>query len=186
MIFILPTDTCFWLATPISNLESYKDIYNIKTRDLNKPLAILCSDFEYLKEKTKLTNKQIIYLEKHSNPFTVLINKKNILDKELLGYISNLPNSKIYEKIAFRVAHNFMHKKLIRLNWLLFLTSANKSDNPEVFSSIKVRKEFEKEIIDYDIKVMAHTDFCINSNQKSSDIFKFIWDNLEIKYLRKN
>ena len=186
MIFILPTDTCFWLASPISNLESYKDIYTIKTRDLNKPLAILCSDFEYLKENTRLTNEQILYLENHSNPFTVLIDKNNILDKELLEQISTLPNSEIYEKIAFRVAHNFMHKKLIRLNWLLFLTSANKSDNPELFSSIKVKKEFEKEIIEYEIKVMAHTDFCINSKQKSSDIFEFIWDNLKIKYLRKN
>ena len=78
-----------------------------------------------------------------------------------------------------------MHKKLIRLNWLLYLTSANKSDNPEIFSTIKVRKEFEKEIENHNIKVVAHTDFCINSRKKSSDIFKFIWDSVTIKFLRK-
>lgn len=184
-LFILPTDTCFWLASPINNVESYNNIYKIKSRDLSKPLAILCDNYEYLEKYTKLSIEQIAFLKKYKNPFTILIDKNKVLDKKLLNQISKLSNSKIYEKIAFRIAHNFMQKKLIRINWLLFLTSANKSNNPELFSSIKVRKEFEKEIIDYNIKVFAHPDFCINYKQNSSDILEFIWDNLEIKYLRK-
>jgi hypothetical protein len=79
-----------------------------------------------------------------------------------------------------------MHSKLIRLNWPLFLTSANKSWNPENFSSIKVKQEFKNEIEKFWIKVFAHNDFCINSHQAASDIFEFIWENTEIKYLRKN
>jgi len=63
-----------------------------------------------------LNLEQIGFLKKYKNPFTILINKNKILDKFLLEQIEKLPNSEIYEKIAFRVAHNFMHKKLIELN----------------------------------------------------------------------
>jgi hypothetical protein len=76
----------------------------------------MVSDFSYFSEQTKLTKNQIEFLQNYKNPFTILINKDKILDKNLLEIINNLPNSEIYEKIAFRVAHNFMHKKLIRLN----------------------------------------------------------------------
>jgi hypothetical protein len=78
-----------------------------------------------------------------------------------------------------------MHKKLIRLWWFLFLTSANKSWKDEIFSSIKVREEFKDDLEKFPIKILAHRDFCINSKQKSSDIFEFIWESVELKYLRK-
>ena len=184
-LYILPTNTCFWLACPIKEIESYKKIYEIKTRDFSKPLAILCDDFEYLEKNTKLTNNQINFLKNYENPFTIIIDKNKILDTDLLELIEKLPNSEIYEKIAFRVAHNFMHKKLIRLNWLLFLTSANKSNNQEIFSTIKVKKEFEKEIENLNIKVIAHWEFCINSQKKSSDIIEFEWETENINFLRK-
>jgi len=185
-LFILPTNTCFWIACPISEIGSYKKIYEIKTRDFSKPLAILCEKIDYLRQNTKLTEKQLDFLSNYKKPWTILIDKEKITDKNLLNQISKLPNSEIYEKIAFRVAHNFMHSKLIRLNWLLFLTSANKSNNPEILSSIKVKEEFKEEIENFWIKVFAHNDFCINSSQTASDIFEFIWDSNEIKYLRKN
>lgn len=185
-LFILPTDTCFWIAVPISEIDSYETIYKIKSRDLSKPLTLLCYNFEYLEKNSSLNLEQIGFLKKYKNPFTILINKNKILDKFLLEQIEKLPNSEIYEKIAFRVAHNFMHKKLIELNWLLFLTSANKAGNPELFTSIKIKKEFKTEIKNLDIKVLAHNDFSIKSRQKSSDIFEFIWDDLSLKYLRKN
>jgi tRNA A37 threonylcarbamoyladenosine synthetase subunit TsaC/SUA5/YrdC len=185
MIYILPTDTCFWIACPISEIESYKKIYEIKKRDKSKAIAIMIPDFEYFSEQTKLTEKQIEFLWNYKNPFTILLDKSKILDKNLLEIINNLPNSEIYEKIAFRVAHNFMHKKLIRLNWLLFLTSANISNNPEIFDTISIKKEFSKILEKENIKVIAHNDFYINSKQKYSDIFEFEGKSKEIKYFRK-
>lgn len=185
-IFIFPTNTCFWIACPISEIESYKKIYEIKSREKSKALAILVDDYKYLELNTKLNDNQINFLLNYENPFTILIDKEKILDKELLNQINKLSNSEIYEKIAFRIAHNFMQKKLNRLYWPLFLTSANKSNNPEIFDSKIVRNEFKSEIEKYSIKVFAHPDYCINSKQNSSDIFEFIWESLEIKYLRKN
>jgi hypothetical protein len=77
-----------------------------------------------------------------------------------------------------------MHKKLIRLNWLLFLTSANISDNPEIFDTISIKKEFWDILQKENVKVIAHNDFCINSKQKYSDIFEFEGESEEIKYFR--
>jgi tRNA U54 and U55 pseudouridine synthase Pus10 len=76
----------------------------------------MVSDFEYFSKSTKLTEKQINFLKNYKNPFTILIEKEKITDNNLLKNIEKLDNSEIYQKIAFRVAHNFMHKKLIRLN----------------------------------------------------------------------
>jgi L-threonylcarbamoyladenylate synthase len=185
-IFIIPTNTCFWIACPIKNIDNYKKIYEIKNRDYSKPLAILCDSFEYLEENTLLNKEQINFLKNYQKPWTILIDKEKITDKKLLNQIEKLPNTEIYQKIAFRVAHNFMQNKLIRLNWLLFLTSANKSWKPEIFSSLKIKEEFKNEIEKYSIKVFAHNDFCINSHQTSSDIFEFIENTDNIKYLRKN
>jgi tRNA A37 threonylcarbamoyladenosine synthetase subunit TsaC/SUA5/YrdC len=102
-----------------------------------------------------------------------LLDIKKIKDKELVSNIQKLPNLDIYKKVAFRVAHNFMHNSLIKQNGLLFLTSANKSDNPELFSSTKVKEEFKEELEKYNISIFAHPNYSIKSEQKSSDIFEF-------------
>jgi hypothetical protein len=76
----------------------------------------MVDDFSYFENFTKLSEKQIDFLKNYENPWTILIDKEKILDKNLLEIINSLPNSEIYQKIAFRVAHNFIQKKLIRLN----------------------------------------------------------------------
>ncbi len=185
-IFILPTNTCFGIACPINETNSYNSIYKIKGREFNKPFSILCMDIKYLEKNTLLNKDQINFIKNYPKPYTILIKKNKILDKNLLKIIENLPNSKIYERIAFRTSHNFMHKKLIEKNGLLFLTSANKSKETETFSTKDIIRIFKKEIEKYNVKVFAHKNFIINSIQKWSDIFEFIWDSLEAKFLRKN
>jgi hypothetical protein len=76
----------------------------------------LCDKIDYFKKNTLLTEKQIDFLANYKKPWTILIDKEKITDKNLLKQISKLPNSEIYKKIAFRISHNFMHSKLIRLN----------------------------------------------------------------------
>lgn len=179
-LFIIPTDTCFWIATPINDIEWYQKIYEIKNRDFSKPLAILIDSFECLEKNTYLNEKQIEFLKKYDKAFTVLCEtKSDIIDPKIL-------NKNQYKKVAFRLAHNFMHHKLIRLNWPLFLTSANRAWESELFWSHDVREIFKSEIKKYNIKVLAHPSFCIKSRQKSSDIIEFIWESLEINYIRKN
>ena len=173
------------MACPISRFNEYQKIYEIKKRDKSKAIAIMVFDFEYLEKNTQLTNNQISFLKNHKNPFTILINKSKILDKNLLDIINNLDNSEIYEKIAFRVAHNFIQRRLITEKWPLFLTSANVSNNPEIFSTKEINKYFWELINNREIRLFAHKDFIINSQKKYSDIFEFAVESEEVKYFRK-
>ncbi len=184
-VYILPTNTCFWIACPANDLESYKKIYEIKKRSLDKALAFLCPSFDYLKDNTYLTDSQINFLNQYKRPFTILIDIESIKDENLKNIVKNLPNYHIYRKLGFRVCHNFMQIRLVQKNWILFLTSANKSWKPEIFNTREIRREFKKEIDDYEISVFAHLDYEIKSSQKSSDVFQFIWNSLDFEFLRR-
>ena len=174
-LFIIPTNTCFWLACPIWDIESYKKIYELKNRPLDKPLAIMVDSFEWLEENTTLNKQQIEFLKNYKNPFTILCEtKKDLLDK-------NIPNKSIYQKIAFRVAHNFIQRKLIMKNWPLFLTSANKSWDNEITTTKWILEVFSRE--DW-TQIFAHREYEIPWDKTASDIFEFVWDSLEVKYLR--
>ncbi|MDD3645969.1 MAG: Sua5/YciO/YrdC/YwlC family protein [Candidatus Gracilibacteria bacterium] len=178
-LFILPTNTCFGIATPIGDIEGYKKIYEIKKRDFDKPLAIMVLDFEWLEKNTLLNHEQIEYLKKYKNPFTVITETKENLIPD------NIPNKQIYKKVALRIAHNFMHRSLINDFGPLFLTSANRSGECELFSTYDIKEIFKKEIEAYDIKVFAHPKYSIKSNICASDIFEFIGNTTEINYIRK-
>lgn len=179
-LFILATNTCFWLACPVSEEKSYKKIYSLKNRSLDKPLALIVSDFDWLSENTDLNKNQIDFLRDYKKPFTILAKTYN---KNLLENINSLDNSHLYKKIAFRVAHNFIQRRLIMDYGPLFLTSANKSWEKEIFTTKSILDTFSKS--DW-TQIFAHKDYEIKSSQKSSDIFEFVWESLDLKYLRKN
>lgn len=183
MLFILPTNTCFWIWCYINDLENYKNIYKIKNRAIDKPLAIFVKDFDYFEKNTNLSKKKIDFLKNYDKPFTVLIDKKDCKDDYLLKNIEKLPNAKKYNKIAFRVAHNPIHINLIENKWIFFLTSANKSWEKEIKKIEKVYQTFEKDLKNYNIKIFAHTEFIIETPYNYSHIFEF--KNNDINYLRK-
>ena len=185
MLYILPTNTCFWIACPIKEIESYKKIYEIKNRPLDKAIAIMVDSFEYFEKNTKLTKNQIDFLKNYKNPWTILIDKEKIFDKNLLKIINSLPNSEIYEKIAFRVAHTFMHRRLIQDKGLLFLTSANHTGKWEIFSTKDIKKSFWKLIKKEELRLFAHPEYCIKTEKKYSDIFEFESKSKKVIYFRK-
>lgn len=187
MIYILPTDTCFWIACPIHEFKSYEWIYKIKKRDLNKPLAILVPDFKWLEENTDLNEQQIEFLKNYEKPFTILTNSDhlnlwiNYIDEDNNEFI----NRDMYESFAFRIANNDIEKRLLKENWPMFLTSANLSNKPEMYSAKEVEQEFSYYIEREKIKFVWKNVWNLKS-KTTSDIFEFVWDSLDIEYLRKN
>ncbi len=184
MIYLIPTDTCFWIACSINETKSYEKIYKIKKRNYEKALAIMVYDFNWLKENTSLTKKQINFLKNYKKPFTVLTNSNSI--SLWLNYENEngiwFQNRNIYKKIALRVAHNDSQKKLIKKLWPIFLTSANNSWKKEIYDINKLKETFSYYL---DKKIVKILNWKIWRN-KTSNIFEFIWDNLDLKYLRKN
>ena len=45
-IIIFPTDTVYGIGCLYDNIESIKKIYEIKNRDYNKPMVILCANLK--------------------------------------------------------------------------------------------------------------------------------------------
>jgi len=187
MIYLLPTDTCFWISCPIHDLKAYNWIYKIKKRDLDKPLAILVPDFEWLEENTDLTIDQVNFLKEYDKPFTILTKSDslrlwiNYIDEDNNEFI----NRDIYEKFAFRVVNNDTEKRLVKENGPMFLTSANLSNKPEIYSAREVEKEFSYYLEKDKIKFVWKNIWNLPKNW-TSDVFEFKWYSLDLEHLRKN
>ena len=143
MIYILPTDTCFWMACSIDDTKSYHKIYEIKQRDFQKPLSIMVESFEWLRDYTTLHKEQIDFLKNYKRPFTILTYCPRIemilnLEQEDFEY----KNKNVYTYIAFRVANNEIEKKLISDIGPIFLTSANISWKKELYTLEEIKKDF--------------------------------------------
>ncbi len=183
-LYIIPTNTCYWLACPIWDSDAYSEIYNIKNRWFDKPMAILVPDFEWLFENTPLTEEQLNFLSEYKRPFTILTDCQRI--SMLLEYSDDemdYENKDQYKQIAFRVAHTDSQDEILEQEWPLFLTSANISGKPENYTMSDLKNTFWNKL-NKDIEIIDEVD--LDKNIAPSDIFSFIWDTLEINYLRKN
>jgi len=181
MIYILPTDTCFWIWCALDDNISYHKIYDIKKRDLSKPLAIMVSDFAWLEKYTTLNQDQISFLKNYNKPFSIITECNSIkmilnLEQEDFEY----KNKEIYEKFSFRVAHNNIQKKLIKEIWPIFLTSANISWEKEIYSIDEAKKQF------WQIKNIQFLweDILLDSSTPPSDIIEFKWESIEFEKIR--
>lgn len=177
MIYILPTDTCFWIACSIYDITSYHKIYKIKKRPLSKPLAIMIPDFLWLEKNTLLNKNQIKFLKNYNKPFTILTDSPVI--KMILNHF-NYKNKEVYKQIAFRVAHNDIQKKLINDIWPIFLTSANFSWQKEIYNINEAKKQFKN----FKEDIIFLWDNITLKENPPSDIFYFTWEWTQIKYIR--
>lgn len=187
MIYIFPTNTCYWIACWVDDIKNYEKIYKIKKRNLDKPLAVLVESFEWLEENTDLNEEQVDFLRNYEKPFTVLTDCPNL--KVWIKFVNDdnweeFQNRDMYEKIAFRVAHNSFQKRLLKENWPMFLTSANISDNPEIYNPKEIHEVFEYYIEKWIIKFVGENAGPLEKN-KPSEIFEFEWESLEQNFLRK-
>lgn len=183
-LYIIPTDTCYGLACPIWDSDAYAEIYNLKNRWYDKPLAILVPDFEWLYDNTPLTEEQLNFLSEYKRPFTILTDCSRI--SMLLEYSDDemgYENKEQYKQIAFRVAHSDAQEELLSEEWPLFLTSANLSGKPECYTLEDLKNTFWNKL-NKDIQIIDEVD--LDKTIAPSDIFSFVWESLEINYLRKN
>ena len=186
MIYIIPTDTCYGIACPLEDKRNYDKIYKIKKRSFDKPLAIMVEDFSWLRENTILSDEQVNFLEQYESPFTILTNS-NSVELFLQFWDTNeehFINKDVYEKVAIRVASNAIEAKLIKNVGPIWLTSANISGKWEIYNVPDIENDFayyiEKGIVE------IRGTYTLNPDIPSSDIFEFVWDSLELEYLRKN
>lgn len=99
-IFVFPTDTVYGIGTWWDDFCAIKKIYNIKIRDAGKPLAVLISDFNQVKDKIIDNNKADSLMDKYwPGPLTLIFSKKENFDYPFKTIGFRVPNSEIALKI---------------------------------------------------------------------------------------
>ncbi|MDD3144487.1 MAG: Sua5/YciO/YrdC/YwlC family protein [Candidatus Gracilibacteria bacterium] len=187
MIYILPTDTCFGIACGLDDIKSYERIYKIKKRSLDKPLAILVPDFNWLEKNTELTKEQVNFLKTYNKPFTILTESPHV--SVWINFVNDengeeFLNRGVYEKFAFRVANNKTQDRLLKENGPMFMTSANISNEPEIYTSREIKEKFAEALEKGHIKFVGENTGVIPKNPPS-EIFEFVGETLEQKFIRK-
>lgn len=169
MLKILPTDTCYGIAWNLEKSD-FEAIYRLKGRDASKKLAFLVRDFDELWKIAIITEEQIKILQNYPHPFSVLLPlNKNYNFPEFL----KMDN---YQLIFVRIWEKILQKNILeKLEFPLFLTSANKSGEKESTTFLEAKQIFP-EIDGFDGGICNHS---------PSNIFEF-WENNELKFLREN
>jgi L-threonylcarbamoyladenylate synthase len=131
-VIVFPTDTVYGIGCLYTDKESISRIYEIKGRDYDKPMVILCSSLEQvnklIKENQKIPNK----LKKHwPGKLTIIFFK----------------NENIYDIIT---SGNVISKELLKKHGPMVVTSLNYSNQPAITKFEDVL-EF-RNLVDYIVK----------------------------------
>jgi L-threonylcarbamoyladenylate synthase len=153
-VIVFPTDTVYGLAVDASSQKGIENLYKIKARDKNKPIAVFVKNLDQAREillfndlANKIAEKflpgalTIILKMKETNKFN--ISKDIANDKNFLGFRY--------------VKTNFIDNLFKNFDSVIAVTSANKSGFEASRNSEEVIKYFTDEIdlivanqIDYD------------------------------------
>lgn len=169
-ILAIPTDTCYGLACGFYDMSGYWKIHELKGRDPKKPFALVVERFEDIGKYVCVTLDQLDFLRNYPHPFTLLaepiIPLPDFLDRQRYVFLGL--------RVAERCLDEDIHKEL---SFPLFLTSANRSAEPECFTREEVLSVFDSQVT-----ILGERSGC----HLPSDIFFFVGDTLERGYRRRN
>ena len=132
-VISVPTDTVYGLCGKIDSKKAYEKLLEIKERPINKAFPIMCADEKQVR-KIGIVDKNVEKLISKfmPGPITLILEKNENVD----DYITNGKNT-----IAVRIATTKALAKIIRkVGTPLFMTSANKSGEPECKNIAEIEK----------------------------------------------
>ncbi|KAL3881994.1 hypothetical protein ACJMK2_028376 [Sinanodonta woodiana] len=130
-IIAVPTDTIYGIAGLAQNSEATKRIYDIKSRDLSKPIAISVADIEDVYKWGKIHVPKKLLCDLLPGPVTVVVERSDDLNPDLN------PDTSL---VGIRIPDSTFIRELARVcKGPLALTSANISGS---LSPLNI-KEFE-------------------------------------------
>lgn len=169
-IVIFPTDTVYGIGCDVFNEKAIERIFEIKNRNYNKPINVLCAEIKDIKKLViKLNQKEEEIIDKYMpGACTLIVNKKKEISDILTAGL---------DTVGVRIPDNSIAINLIKnCGFPLATTSAN-------FSGESDNIEIKKLVTEFDDKVNV----IINGGKSKigvpSTIVKVEQD--EIKVLRK-
>ena len=134
-----PTDTVYGLAIVYNNKEAFKKLYEIKNRNITKPISMMVSSINVMNEVAYIDNMQEkIISNLMPGALTVILKAKE-----------NLPDFVTfnYQTIGIRIPTNDVALNILKeINMPLLVTSANISSQPSLIKFNDVYDNFKGKI----------------------------------------
>jgi L-threonylcarbamoyladenylate synthase len=135
-VVVVPTDTVYGLVCDATDETAIRKTFEIKKRDLNKPIGIFVGDISMAKDYATIRKDQEGLLES-ANTFVLPLLKQLPFQKEAIGI--RIPNSQLVMALVDE------------LGFPLVQTSANLSGEPLGNDIKKIIETFSKETIKPDL-----------------------------------
>ena len=134
-IIAVPTDTVFGICASINSKIAYQKIIKLKNRPLDKSFPIMCANETQIRKIAIVDDIAEKIIKKFMpGPITLVLNK----NCNLPNYITNNKDT-----IAIRMATSKeIEELIIKTGNPLFMTSANKSNQPECATLDEIEKTF--------------------------------------------
>ncbi len=169
-IGVFPTDTVYGIGCDSLNKNAIKTLYEVKERNLNKPINILVSNIEMVKKFVKEINpiEQKLIDNFWPGSLTIIFDKSNIVPDILTSNLDTIGIRMPNNKICLNIIETFGHP--------LAMSSANIADMPP-------NTNLENLLLDFNNKIH----FIITSDKDINDLPSTIIkvENNEIKLIRE-
>lgn len=137
---IIPTDTVYGIIADATNTKAIKKVYEVKKRDLSKPLIILVSNMDMLKEYVKeLNDLEKEVMDKYFPGALTIILKKNDKVSDLLTAGNDTIGIRIPDNKELCRLIDLIHKPIIA-------TSANISNNETITNVGEIDKVLRRQV----------------------------------------
>lgn len=138
-LICFPTDTVYGVGAIATDEEACEKIYQMKNRSSRKPLPLLCSNIEQIKEYVDEIDEAVLSLVKKYWPgaLTIIFNKKEKAGKHLSD-----------KTIAFRMPNSKIALSIIDRFSPMATTSVNISGEKEINNIDEIEEKFA-DWIDY-------------------------------------
>lgn len=135
-VVAFPTDTVFGLGTAFDNLNGIQKIKDIKHREPNKPLPMMCSTIEMVRKICVVSEEDIKLMTNiGKGAITYIFKLRDEIDRTMV----NGNNT-----IAIRLPNDaFILNMINKLNKPMLVTSCNISSEPSLKSYIDVINQFD-------------------------------------------
>ncbi len=160
-VIIYPTETCYGIGADATNKKSIEKIYRIKGRNTSKPIPILVSSLDMIKEYGAITkNIEILVKKFMPGPLSIVVKKKkSVSDANQDG-------------ISFRISSHPVASILVNLfKKPITTTSANVSGQPSTYEIEEVIEAFGDKvdmIIDYGNLPITQPSTCVDLTREGN------------------
>lgn len=136
-VILYPTDTVYGLGANIFDNKAVKRVFEIKRRNLLKPLSILVRDVETIDLVAKVSRDQKEILNNFlPGPYTFILNKRKIVPRAITGGSTH---------VGVRVPDNQLACSLSKI-FPITTTSANLSDEEVLPTPEEILEQLERDV----------------------------------------